>query len=175
VRCAVDQVEDLLGEQAGEVANQVGAEIAVKGAEDQGYGEIQGGKLSSGLPVLVVEVTEQGRGPGSDRRQGYENGSLDAERVEHGAELAYVVCPAERPGLGAVRPPVAKEVEGHGPPRRQERDEPIVDPAVIGEAEHEDQGRFIAGAVGDVQPSIGSRDLADDGVAADINHGGPLL
>jgi hypothetical protein len=104
-----------------------------------------------------------------------ENGSLDADRVEHGPELVNVVCPAERTGLGAVRPPVAKEVEGHGPPGRQERDEPIVDPTVIGEAVHEDQRRFIAGTVGDVQFSIGGLDLADDGVAAGIDHGGVLL
>jgi len=40
---------------------------------------------------------------------------------------------------------------------------------------HEDQRRFIAGTVGDVQPPIGGRDLADDGVAAGIDHGGLLL
>ena len=40
---------------------------------------------------------------------------------------------------------------------------------------HEDQRRFIAGTVGDVQPPIGGRDLADDGAAAGIDHGGLLL
>jgi hypothetical protein len=40
---------------------------------------------------------------------------------------------------------------------------------------HEDQRRFIAGPVRDVQPPVGGRDLLDDDVAAGIDHGGLLL
>ena len=59
-----------------------------------------------------------------------QDGGLDAELVEHGPELMNMnmVGPVERPGLGAFGAAVAEEVEGHCAPRRQQGNEPVVDP-----------------------------------------------
>jgi len=52
---------------------------------------------------------------------------------------------------------------------------PVVRVALGAQADEPVQRRFIARAVGDVQPPIGGRDQADDGVAAGVDHGVLLL
>jgi hypothetical protein len=70
VRCILNKTQLSSGEEAGEVAGKVGAEVLVAGAKQEGDRQVQSGELSRcDSVVLLVEVSEQGCRPGSNGRE----------------------------------------------------------------------------------------------------------
>jgi hypothetical protein len=92
---------------------------------------------------------------------------------EHGGELGGLVVRGARVPGGLVRGTPAEEVDGQDAPRLQVRDQPVVEPQVVGEAVQEHDGRIVAGVVlhVDAVPEMGDGvDVRSVGAHRDSTH-----
>ena len=69
---------------------------------------------------------------------------LDVQLVEQRLERGTMVLQGESPELAALGSAVAAPVESDRPSRAQQRQQPIVDAVVVGEAVHQDDRRIVA-------------------------------
>jgi hypothetical protein len=93
--------------------------------------------------------------------------------VEHGGELGGLVVRGARVPGGLVRGTPAEEVDGQDAPRLQVRDQPVVEPQVVGEAVQEHDGRIVTGVVlhVDAVPEMGDGvDVRSVGAHRDSTH-----
>ena len=98
----------------------------------------------------------------------------DAQLVEDGRQFGSMVLRGETGDIRAIRPAVAEPIEGHGPPRREHRQELVVDPVIVGKAMHQDDRGLLPRILEHVEgsPFMGHRVLDDASV--DCGHCCPL-
>ena len=89
-----------------------------------------------------------------------EHRSLDVECVEQSLELGGMLLHGESPELGALGSAVAMPIEGDRPFRAQQRQEPLIDGVVVGEAMHEDDGRIVTGNLANEESAVRRLDEA---------------
>ena len=71
--------------------------------------------------------------------------STDVELVEQSLQLGGMFFQRESPEVGALGSAVALPIEGDRSSRAQQRQEPLVDVVIVGEAVHEDDRRIVTG------------------------------
>ena len=92
-------------------------------------------------PLGVGDGERDGVGPRCVVTDEYR--STDAELVEQCLELGDMLLDRESPEIGAIGSAVAAPIEGDRPSRAQQRQQPIIDAVVVGEAVHQDDWRVV--------------------------------
>ncbi len=97
--------------------------------------------------------------------------AVDVERIEDGRDFRAVFVGCELRRIRTIGPAVPEKVERHSPPRRELRQEIVVDAVIVGESVEQDDRRVFARNLAHEDAAVRRVDESSVGEHICVSHG----